>query len=111
MEPKRTGKIINMSSVCGIHGAPVVPAYSAAKAGIMGFTKAVAQEVIGSGIVVNAPILGVDPSQVVETIAKTSMPLGRPQQPEDIGEAVAYFCKADNASGQALVIDGGQTMW
>ncbi len=50
-------------------------------------------------------------SKLIETVAKIHMPLGRPQTPEEIGEAVLYFCKADSTSGQALVIDGGHAMW
>jgi NAD(P)-dependent dehydrogenase (short-subunit alcohol dehydrogenase family) len=57
-----------------------------------------------------APTFGVDPSELVETIAKAYMPLQRPQTSNDIGEAVAYLCKADNISGQALGVDGGHAM-
>jgi NAD(P)-dependent dehydrogenase (short-subunit alcohol dehydrogenase family) len=54
-----------------------------------------------------APMLGVPPEEVMEALARTQMPLGRPQQPEDLGEAVAYLCAADNVTGQSLVVDGG----
>jgi 3-oxoacyl-[acyl-carrier protein] reductase len=119
MEPKRTGKIINMSSVCGIHGAPVVPAYSAAKAGIMGFTKAVAQEVIGSGIVVNAvapgyidtPLLdSMDTRAKMVLVAQT--PAGRLGTAEEVASLVAYLATddADYIVGQIVSPNGGMVI-
>jgi NAD(P)-dependent dehydrogenase (short-subunit alcohol dehydrogenase family) len=130
MIERKSGRIINMSSVAAKRPAVMQTAYSASKHGMLGFTQVWCQELGPYNITVNtvcpgfiasqmwsdhlspayAPLFGVDPSALVETAAKLQMPLGRPQQPEDIGEAVAYFCRADNVTGQALVIDGGYTM-
>jgi NAD(P)-dependent dehydrogenase (short-subunit alcohol dehydrogenase family) len=131
MIEKKSGRIINMSSVAAKRPGPMQTAYAATKHGLLGFTQVWCQELGPYNITVNAvcpgfvqsqmwsehlspayaPLFGVDPSALVETVAKLNMPLGRPQQPEDIGEAVAYFCKADNVSGQDLVIDGGHAMY
>jgi meso-butanediol dehydrogenase/(S,S)-butanediol dehydrogenase/diacetyl reductase len=130
MMAQRRGRIINFSSVAGKRPAPLQTAYAATKHGVMGLTQVWCQELGAYDITVNtvcpgfidspmwsehlgpayAGSLGVDPGQVVGTAAKAQMPLGRPQQPEDLGEAVAYLCSADNVTGQSLVVDGGFTM-
>jgi 3-oxoacyl-[acyl-carrier protein] reductase len=119
MEGKKGGKIINMASINGIHGAAIVPAYSAAKAGIIGFTKAVAQEVIGSGIVVNAvapgyidtPLLdGIDEQVIKILIAQT--PAGRLGTAEEIASLVVYLA-TDDANyivGQVISPNGGMVI-
>jgi NAD(P)-dependent dehydrogenase (short-subunit alcohol dehydrogenase family) len=131
MIQKKSGRIINISSVAAKRPGPLQSAYAASKHGIIGLTQVWCQELGSYNITVNAvcpgfiespmwkdhlspalaPIFGVDPSELVETIAKAYMPLQRPQTSKDIGEAVAYLCKADNVSGQALVVDGGHAMW
>jgi NAD(P)-dependent dehydrogenase (short-subunit alcohol dehydrogenase family) len=131
MIQNKNGRIINVSSVAAKRPGPMQTAYAASKHGLLGLTQVWCQELGPHNITVNAvcpgfiesamwkdhlspalaPSFGVDPSQLVETIAKAFMPLARPQQPEDIGQAVAYFCRADNTSGQALVVDGGHAMW
>jgi len=131
MIQNRSGRIINVSSVAAKRPGPLQSAYAASKHGLIGFTQVWCQELGPHNITVNAvcpgfiesamwkdhlspalaPVFGVDPSQLVETIAKAYMPLARPQQPQDIGEAVVYFCRADNTSGQALVVDGGHAMY
>ena len=131
MIENKSGRIINIASVAAKRPGPMQSAYAASKHGLLGLTQVWCQELGPYNITVNAvcpgfvqsamwkdhlspalaPLFGVDPSQVIETIAKAYMPLGRPQQPRDIGDAVAYFCSADNTSGQALVVDGGHAMW
>ncbi len=126
-----SGRIINISSVAGKWPGPLQSAYAATKHGLIGLTQVWCQELAPYNITVNAvcpgfidspmwsehlspayaPAFGVEPAKLIETIAKIHMPLGRPQTPEEIGEAVLYFCKADSTSGQALVIDGGHAMW
>lgn len=56
-----------------------------------------------------SPTLGVKPEEVATTFMQAQSPLGRTQTAEDIGEAVAYLCKADNVTGIHLVVDGGLT--
>lgn len=116
MEEKGGGKIINMASCAGIHGGPNVPAYSAAKGAIIAFTKSVAQEVIGSGIIVNAvapgwietPLLDALDEQV-KNILKAQTPIGRLGTKEEIAGLVVYLA-TDDANyivGQVISPNGG----
>ena len=131
MIENKSGRIINIASVAAKRPGPLQTAYAASKHGMIGLMQVWCQELGPHNISVNAvcpgfidspmwkehlspalaPVFGVDPSKVVETIANAYMPLRRPQTPEDIGQAVAYLCKADNVSGQALTVDGGHAMW
>jgi 3-oxoacyl-[acyl-carrier protein] reductase len=117
MEEKGNGKIINMASLAGMHGSTVAaPAYSAAKGGIISFTKAVAQEVIGSGIIVNAvapgfvdtPLLDVLDERI-KKILKAQTPIGRFGTKEEIAKLVTYLA-TDDANyivGQIISPNGG----
>jgi 3-oxoacyl-[acyl-carrier protein] reductase len=116
MEEKGRGAIVNMASVAGITGLSGLPHYSAAKAGIIGFTKAVAQEVGGSGIRVNAIAPGLidtpmtaDAPPMMRQITLMRTPLARSGVPEEIA-SVALFLVSDDASfvtGQVLSPNGG----
>lgn len=116
MEEKRSGKIINMSSINGIHGGVGVPAYSAAKGAIIAFTKSVAQEVAGSGIIMNSvapgyvetPLLdGMDDVIKGQIMAQT--PIGRLGTPDEIASLVAYLAskESDFIVGQVISPNGG----
>ncbi|MFN2545553.1 MAG: SDR family NAD(P)-dependent oxidoreductase [Actinomycetota bacterium] len=112
----RGGSIVNISSVAGLTGLAGVPHYSAAKAGILGFTKAVAQEVGSRGIRVNAICPGyIDTPMtqpipdILKTMAIGQTPLGRIGQPEEVA-AVALFLASEDSSfftGQWLSPNGG----
>jgi NAD(P)-dependent dehydrogenase (short-subunit alcohol dehydrogenase family) len=124
------GRIINISSVAAKRPGPLQTAYAASKHGMVGLTQVWCQELGEHNITVNsvcpgfidspmwteqlspalAPVFGCDPSDLVDTIAKAFMPLQRQQTPENIGQAVAYFCRADNTTGQTLTVDGGHAM-
>jgi 3-oxoacyl-[acyl-carrier protein] reductase len=119
MEKKRSGKIINMSSICGTKGCAGSPAYSAAKGAIAAFTRSVAQEVIGSNIIVNALAPGyVDthlldsvPSEVKSFICSQT-PLGRMGTSDEIASAILYLA-TDDANffvGQVLSPNGGMVI-
>lgn len=117
MEARKSGKIINMSSILGVSGGAGSPAYSAAKGAIAAFTKSVAKEVIASNIYVNAlapgfvdtPLLdNVDP--MVKLIICAQTPLGRMGTPEEVASAIVYLA-TDDANyfvGQLLSPNGGE---
>jgi 3-oxoacyl-[acyl-carrier protein] reductase len=116
MSPRHRGVIINMSSVAALMGVESVPHYSAAKAGILGFTRAVAREVASRGIRVNAICPGyidtpmtqpISPPMRAAVLART--PLGRWGEPEEIA-ATALFLASDESgfyTGQWLSPNGG----
>lgn len=116
MQNQRSGAIVNVSSVIGLDGGAGVPHYAAAKAGIIGFTRAVAQEVAPLGIRVNAVAPGfIDTAmreQLPETIARIHVratPLGRLGAPGEIADAVLYLAgtRASFVVGQVLSPNGG----
>ena len=119
MMRKRTGKIINITSVVGIAGNGGQSNYAASKAGLIGMTKSLAKEVATRNITVNAVapgFIGTDmTSDLGEDIVETALshiPLGRMGEPEDIAKAVAFLASddANYITGQVLVVDGGMVM-
>ena len=119
MMRKRSGSIINITSVVGIAGNGGQTNYSASKAGIIGLTKSLAKEVAARGIRVNAVAPGfvetdmtADLSDEIREKAIEAIPLGRIGAAEDIAKAVAFLAsdEADYITGQTLVVDGGMVM-
>ena len=119
MMRQRFGRIINLSSVVGLRGNPGQTGYAASKAGVLGLTKAAAKELAGRNITVNevAPgMIDTDMTAVLPEKAKEAMlstiPMGRPGQPEDVARAVAFFAEKDGAhiTGQVLCVDGGMAV-
>jgi len=119
MMKQRYGRIVNISSVSGLAGQAGQTNYSASKAGVIGFTKALAREVASRQITVNAVAPGfvstaltVDlPEDLKEAMMKIT-PLGRMGKPEEIAFAVAFFASDEAAyiTGQVLSVDGGMMM-
>jgi 3-oxoacyl-[acyl-carrier protein] reductase len=117
MLKQRSGRIINISSVAGQMGNPGQANYSAAKAGVIGFTKTVAKELASRGITVNAVAPGFITTDMTSNIAAEGIlqyiPLGRFGEPEDIAGMVSFLA-ADPAAayitGQVFNVDGGMVM-
>ena len=119
MRAKKFGRIISISSINGLKGQVGQSNYSAAKAGIIGFSKAVALENANKGITVNVVAPGyigtdmvkkIDP-KILETIV-SQIPTGRLGEPDEIGSLVSYLAsdKASFITGATLSINGGQYM-
>lgn len=119
MMKTRYGRIVNISSVSGLAGQAGQTNYSASKAGLIGFTKALAREVASRQITVNAVAPGFVPTALTvdlpEDLKEAMMkitPLGRMGKPEEIAYAVAFFASDEAAyiTGQVLSVDGGMMM-
>ena len=119
MLKQRWGRIISIASVIGLIGNPGQANYASAKAGIIGFTKAIAKEVASRGITANAIAPGFIDTEMTKGLSDSqrqeyikNIPLGRLGTPEDIAEAIAFLAsqEAGYISGQVLTVDGGMTM-
>jgi 3-oxoacyl-[acyl-carrier protein] reductase len=119
MMRRRSGSIVNVSSIVGLRGNPGQTNYSASKAGVIGFTKALARELGSRGVRANVVAPGYVSTRLTDVIAddlKKQMlgatPLGRFGDPEDVAAAVRFLC-SDEASfitGEVLLVDGGLAM-
>ena len=113
---KRAGKILNISSVCGIMGNAGQANYSASKAGVIGLTKAVAREPAGRGICCNAIAPGLIETDMTEALDKTallsSIPLGRAGKPEDVAALTLFLAGpgGDYITGEVIRVDGGMAI-
>lgn len=119
MTKARRGRIVNITSVVGESGNPGQTNYSAAKAGIIGFTKSLAREVGNRGITVNAVAPGFIDTDMTRALSDAqrrellaAIPLGRLGEPEDIAQAVLYLVSpaADYVTGVTLHVNGGMYM-
>lgn len=119
MMKQRYGRIINISSVSGQAGQVGQTNYSASKAGLIGFTKALAREVASRQITVNAVAPGFIPTSLTNVLSDDlkdmilkATPVGRMGKPEEIASAVAFLASDEAAyiTGQVLAVDGGMVM-
>ncbi|MBD2140478.1 3-oxoacyl-[acyl-carrier-protein] reductase [Anabaena sp. FACHB-1250] len=117
MLKQRSGRIINIASVAGQMGNPGQANYSAAKAGVIGFTKTVAKELSSRGITVNAVAPGFIITDMTSDIKAEGIlqyiPLGRFGQPEEIAGMVRFLASDPAAAyitGQVFNVDGGMVM-
>jgi acetoacetyl-CoA reductase len=118
MRARKFGRIVNISSINGQKGQMGQANYSAAKAGELGFTKALAQESAKSGITVNAICPGYINTEMVQAVPKdvlekniiTQIPLGRLGEPEEIARCVVFLASDDAGfiTGSTLTANGGQ---
>ena len=114
MVNKKRGAIINLSSMWGVTGGSCEAAYSVAKAGIIGLTKALAKELGPSGVRVNAVAPGVIKTDMTKNLSEDDLnslaeetPLGIIGTAEDIAEGILYLAKARFVTGEILNINGG----
>ncbi len=116
---QRRGRIINITSIVAEVGNPGQANYIAAKAGVVGFTKAVAKEVASRGITVNAVAPGYIEAGLTASLTKEQrarfvdhIPIGRTGIPEEVAAAVVFFAseEASYITGQVLNVDGGLVM-
>ncbi|BAY19247.1 3-oxoacyl-[acyl-carrier protein] reductase [Nostoc sp. HK-01] len=118
MLKQRFGRIINIASVAGQMGNPGQANYSAAKAGVIGFTKTVAKELATRGITVNAVAPGFITTDMTSNLSNTEeilkfIPLGRYGQPEEVAGMVRFLAAdaaANYITGQVFNVDGGMVM-
>jgi 3-oxoacyl-[acyl-carrier protein] reductase len=119
MMRKRSGSIVNISSIVGVHGNWGQTNYAASKAGIIGFTKSLARELGSRNVRANVIAPGYVRSQLTDVLPEeaTAMmlqntPLGRLGDPEDVAGAVRFLCSDEAAfvTGAVLLVDGGLGM-
>jgi len=127
MMKNRSGKIVNISSESGKTGEVGLAHYCASKFAVIGFTQSLALELAPFNINVNAVCPGMvdtkmwqyltqvgDPKPHTDNrfnqLVKQTMPLGRPQSPEDIARAVLFLCLSDNITGESINVTGGHEM-
>jgi 3-oxoacyl-[acyl-carrier protein] reductase len=120
MIPRKYGRIVNISSIGGVRGMDIDPAYTAAKAGLLGLTKSTARYLGKHNITVNSVCPGPTdtdlprqhlPAEMRLAVAKSSA-LGREAAPEDVADAILFFASdfSRHVTGQMILVDGGIVM-
>ena len=112
---KKSGKIINISSISGLMGNAGQANYSASKAGLIGLTKSVARELASRNVCCNAVAPGFIETEMTDNIDENNqllskIPLGNMGKPEDVAELVAFLCNAKYITGEVIRVDGGLAM-
>ena len=117
MTKAREGAIINLSSVSGLIGNAGQANYAASKAGVIGFTKAIAREVAGRNVRVNAIVLGFIQSDMTDVLSDkikeamiAQIPMKRFGAPEEVADVAVFLAKQEYLTGQVIAVDGGLTM-
>jgi len=119
MMRRRSGAIVNVSSIVGVHGNWGQTNYAASKAGIIGFTKSLAKELGSRNVRANVVAPGYVKTQLTDVLPEgatqtmlDATPLGRLGDPEDVAGAVRFLCSDDArfVTGAVLLVDGGLGM-
>jgi 3-oxoacyl-[acyl-carrier protein] reductase len=120
MRERGYGRIVNVSSIAGKEGNPNAVPYSAAKAGVIGLTKAIAKEVVTDGILVNAVTPAVIDTPILEQSSKahvdymvSKIPLGRTGRPDEVAALVSWLCSEECtfSTGAVFDISGGRATY
>jgi 3-oxoacyl-[acyl-carrier protein] reductase len=119
MMKRRFGRIVNITSIVGVTGNPGQSNYAASKAGLIGMSKSLAQEVAARGVTVNCIAPGFIETAMTDSLGEdqrarllAAIPTGRLGQPDDVAAAAVYLASAEAAyvTGQTLHVNGGMAM-
>jgi 3-oxoacyl-[acyl-carrier protein] reductase len=120
MRARRYGRIVNVASIAGKEGMPGIAPYSAAKAGVIGFTKALARELVDSGVMVNAIAPAITETDLLKEVtaehiaaAKSRIPMGRFLKVPEIAAMVAWIASRECSFTTGFVFDltGGRATY